>query len=243
MKKPIDSPEDCFEKFIAVEAKAWREDGYSRSPPREYVVKPSGMFRSPISHRLNQPSFTSNNLEDSEAADLTNGCTMMVMGTACDRDTLLYDQIHRRSATSEGYEDYPAEVRKVHADWTRQIWESSEAKVELIYGQKALRAIMADSTIKTTPLPLWDEHSGVILHLVHEESFWNAQAGFRFRKILIFVHHPQYLFYARKGDLTLIYQDKALTVAAAIAGVRHIPDYYPDKLFPKIWPQAQERHL
>ena len=102
---------------------------------------------------------------------------------------------------------------------------------------------MADSTIKTTPLPLWDEYSGVILHFVHEESFWNVQAGFRFRKILIFVHHPQYLFYARKGDLTLIYQDKALTVAAAIAGVRHIPDYYTDKLFSKTWPQAQERHL
>jgi hypothetical protein len=66
-------------------------------------------------------TFTSNILEDEETADPTNGCIMMVMGTAYDRDTLLYDQVHRRDATSEGYENYPLEVRMAHRQWTCQI--------------------------------------------------------------------------------------------------------------------------
>lgn len=108
----------------------------------------------------------------------------MVMGSAYNHDTLLYDQVHRRGATSEGYDNYPLEVRMAHKEWTRQIWESLEAKVEVVYGQKAFKAIITDSTIKSTPVPLWGELSGVPIHLIHEESFRNAQVGFKYRRLL-----------------------------------------------------------
>jgi hypothetical protein len=168
---------------------------------------------------------------------------MMVMGTAYDSDTLLYDQIHRRDAKSEGYENYPSEVRKIHKEWTRQIWESSEAKVEVVYGQKAAKAIITDPNIKSTPVALWGEFSGVIIHLIHEESFRNSQAGFKFRKVIIHANHPQHLFWARGKDPVLIRQDKVLAVAAAIAGVHHVPNYYTDRLFRRKWPSIQKRIL
>jgi len=156
---------------------------------------------------------------------------MMVMGTAYDSDTLLYDQIHRRDAKSEGDENYPSEVRNIHRAWTRQIWESPEAKVEVVYGLKATKAIIAYPSIKSTPVALWGEFSGVIIHLIHEESFRNAQAEFKFRKVIIHARHPQHLFYAHGKDQVLIHQDKVLAVAAAIAGVHHVPNYYTDRLF------------
>jgi hypothetical protein len=112
-----------------------------------------------------------------------------------------------------------------------------------VYGQKAFKAIITDPNIKTTPLPLWGEFSGVLIHIVHKESFRNAQAGFKYRKIVIFAHHPQHLFWARRGDSRLIHQDKIPTVAAAITGVRHTRNYYTDRLFPRKWPSAQRRHL
>ena len=168
---------------------------------------------------------------------------MMVMGTAYQSDTLLYDQIHRRDEKSEGYENYPLEVRKIHEEWTRQIWESSEAKVEVVYGRKASKAIITDPNIKSTPVALWGEFSGVIIHLIHEESFRNAQAGYKFRKVIIHVNHPQHLFYARENDPVLIHQDKSLAVAAAIAGVDHVPNYYTDRLFQRMWPSMQERNM
>ena len=40
-------------------------------------------------------------------ADMTNGCIAMLMGTAFKKDsTLIYDQLHRRSADSEGLKNY-----------------------------------------------------------------------------------------------------------------------------------------
>jgi hypothetical protein len=79
----------------------------------------------------------------------------MVMGTAFDKNsTLIYNQLHRRSKDSEGLRDYPHKVLQVHEDLTRQISESSEAKVEVVYGEKAKRAITCNPKIKFTPLPL-----------------------------------------------------------------------------------------
>ena len=152
-------------------------------------------------------------------------------------------KIHRRDAKSEGYENYPLEVRKIHKEWTRQIWESSEAKVEVVYGRKASKAIITDPNIKSTPIALWGEFSGVIIHLIHEESFRNAQPRFKFRKVIIYVNHPQNLFWAREKAPVLIHQDKVLAVAAAIAGVYHVPNYYTDRLFLRKSPPIQERNL
>jgi hypothetical protein len=56
---------------------------------------------------LHQPTFTVSIPEDGETTDSTNGCISMVMGTAYNRTTLLYDQVHRRDPESEGCTRYP----------------------------------------------------------------------------------------------------------------------------------------
>ena len=81
----------------------------------------------------------------------------MVMNTAFDKgNTLIYDQLHRRSEDSEGLEDYPHKVLQIHEELTRRISESSEAKFEVLYGRIAQQAIMCNPEIKLTQLPLWD---------------------------------------------------------------------------------------
>lgn len=121
------------------------------------LIKPSGSLNSPISHRLDQPSFTTNFQENGEIADPTNGCISIVMNTAFDKgNTLIYDQLHRRSQDPEGLMDYPHKVLQIHEELTRRISESSEAKFEVLYGRIAQQAIMCNPEIKLTQLPLWD---------------------------------------------------------------------------------------
>ena len=231
----------AFDDFVADEAKAWIAAGHPHPPPPEYLVKVSGTFDSPLSHRLNQPSFTCSVPENGETADPTNGCIQMVMGTAYNKTTLLYDQIHRRDTTSEGSENYPETVRVAHAKWTQRIWESSEAKVEVVYGEKCFKSLI--SKVKFTTLPLWGQYAGIILHLIHEENFQNAQEGYKYRKVVMFAHHPQHLFYASAAHPTLIHQEKILTIAAAIAGVQHHKDYYANRMFLRKWPEFHQRHF
>jgi hypothetical protein len=169
IKKPITDIDRAFNQFKLAEAQSWRDSGLQTPPPLEFLVKPSGSFHSLISHRANQPSFTTNVPANGETADRTNGCISMIMGTAYDNTTLMYDQVHRRDPESHGSTSYPQHVRQAHKEWTRQISESSEAKVEVVYGGKATRAIMTDPEVKMTPLPLWGEYSGMILFLIHEE--------------------------------------------------------------------------
>jgi len=56
-----------------------------------HLVRPSGSLESPLAHRLNQPSFTTGCLENSETADNTNGCIAMLTGNAYEPgQTLLF---------------------------------------------------------------------------------------------------------------------------------------------------------
>jgi hypothetical protein len=153
IKQAIVDIKKHFENFRKAEVKAWSQLG-GLSPPEQLLVTPSGSFTSKISHRLNQPSFTTHVLENGETTDRTNPCIDMVLGTAFSQDGLIYDQIHRRDKDSHGSTRYPRTVRQVHQQLTRDIFESSEAKVEVVYGQKALKSIFTDSTMETTPLPL-----------------------------------------------------------------------------------------
>ena len=81
----------------------------------------------------------------------------MIMGTAYDK-TLVYDQVRRqvrrRDPESHGSTRYPLLVQETQKEWTLQISESSEAKVEVVCGEKAMRAILTDPKVRTTPLPL-----------------------------------------------------------------------------------------
>ena len=243
IKKPISNINSAFEAFKSAEAQSWRKSGLSTPPPPEFLVKPSGSLCSPISHRLNQPSFTTNIPENGETADQTNGCIAMVMGTAFEETTLIYDQVHRRDDTSHGSTRYPLFVRQAHQEWTGQISESSEAKVEVVYGLKAARAIMTDRNLKTTPLPLWGEYSGIILILLHETNFQNAQQEYKFRRIMVFAYHPQRLFHDHINCRYVVHQEKTLALAAAMTGVRHLPNYYKNKLWLIVRPSFKQRHL
>ena len=167
----------------------------------------------------------------------------MIMGTAYDNTTLMYDQVHRRDPESHGSTRYPQHVQQTHKEWTRQISESSEAKVEVVYGAKAIRAIMTDPEVKMTPLPLWGEYSGMILLLIHEENFRNAQDRYKFRKIMVRAYHPQRLFVDPVDGQYVCYQEQAITVAAAMARVHHIPNYYREKLWLLVRPPSVQRHL
>jgi hypothetical protein len=94
IKKPMCSIESAFNVFTVDEDRIWTRSGAREPPPSKFLVKPSGSLESPLSHRLNQPSFNSNFPENGETADSTNGCIAMVRGTSYDRHTLLYDQVH-----------------------------------------------------------------------------------------------------------------------------------------------------
>jgi hypothetical protein len=201
-----------YSKFKAREVASWGK--YTKTlPPVEYLVKPSGALTSPISHRLNEPSLRVNIAENGETADLTNPCIAMAIGTASTDDVLVYDQIHRREENSNGSAQYPSGVLQAHADWTEQILESSEAKVEVVYGKKAQTPILANKA--HTPLPLWGEFEGVLLLLLEESNFRNAQEGYRFRKVIVCVAHPQHLFYQTAGSHRLWEQERSTSVAAA----------------------------
>lgn len=60
IQKPISDIDRAFEEFKKLETESWKASGLQIPPPPEFLVKPSGSFQSPISHRANQPSFTTN---------------------------------------------------------------------------------------------------------------------------------------------------------------------------------------
>jgi len=82
--------EEAFKAFEDAEITAWKHYG-EETPPRQFLVRPSGSLTLPIAHRLNQPSFTTNIASNGETVDRTNPCISMVMGTAYPKNALLYD--------------------------------------------------------------------------------------------------------------------------------------------------------
>lgn len=66
IQKPISDIDRAFEEFKKFETESWKASGLQIPPPPEFLVKPSGSFQSPISHRANQPSFTTNIPENGE---------------------------------------------------------------------------------------------------------------------------------------------------------------------------------
>ncbi|KAH8891469.1 hypothetical protein GQ53DRAFT_765030 [Thozetella sp. PMI_491] len=132
--RPITDIKTSFYGFQAQEVSIWKTFGENRSPA--HLVQPSGSLESPLAMRLNQPSFTTKFLENSEAADISNGCIAMVMGTAYNCNTLLFDHVHRRSDRSEAIQEseYPEDVLRCHEEFTKKIADSTMAKVEIVYG-------------------------------------------------------------------------------------------------------------
>ena len=86
--------------------------------------------------RDEEHAWTTSAPASTEVADKANLCIAMVMANALrERETLMYDHLHRRSKRSEGLRTYPENVLHVYEEFTHRIIESSAAKVEVIYGE------------------------------------------------------------------------------------------------------------
>lgn len=60
---------------------------------------------------------------------------------------------------------------------------------------------------------------------------------------MICAHHPQTLFKDRVNGRYVVNQEKALSLAAAMANLHHILGYYKTKLWPTIQSCSKQRHL
>ena len=238
LQKPILNMDQAWESFKVIESQTWIASGtIPPSKPKDIpsfvsaLVKPSGALTSPVSHRLHQPSYSTSNTQNEETADPTSTCIAMVMGTVFEKGkTLIYDQLHRRDQKSEGIQHYPQNVLDCHDEFTRRVTESSEAKVEVVYGTPVEQYLRRQFRGTSTTLPLWGPYDGISITLVHEEAFRNQQQEFKFRKILLFARHPNRMFYAPRGGEEAATQDKILSVASQMSRVPHIPRYYADYL-------------
>lgn len=212
---------EAFQTFSDKELQAWETSfkaGTAQEiPPSRYLLRPSGSLKSEVIHHLNQPSYTSNFGYGRETADPSNGCIAMVMGNLFDGDkSLIFDQIHRRERESRGLEEFPEPVVNCHNDFTKAVMESSEAKVEIIWG-KVVRDSLNEK-FKITHIPLWGEAEGISIGLLHEENFKNQEFGHKYRRILIFVMHPQRIYYEPGNSEVAAKQDKSCLLASKIAG-------------------------
>ena len=154
----------------------------------------------------------------------------MVMGNAFQEgETLVSDHLHRRSAKSEGFDQYTQAVINAHEEFTHQIMASSTAKVEVVYGHAVQKCIL--QTMTCYVLPLWGRFSGILLVLVYESNFNNAEEGFMFRKVIFFATHPQRMFYEREGSSVAVRQDLTFAAASCIADLKVNIDlkYYESK--------------
>ncbi|KIM98509.1 hypothetical protein OIDMADRAFT_56866 [Oidiodendron maius Zn] len=223
---PITDLVSSFERFRAEEPYAWGEDA---GQDGKYLVKPSGSLQSPLAHRLNQPSWTTASPENGETADQTNGCIAMVMGNAYTSDTLVYDHIHRRDTGSNGIQEYPAQVLRQHERFTRDIAESSWAKVEIIYGVKAQTRFL--QTHEVDVVILWGEYKGLKLVLVHETNYRNQDERYKIRRIVLMASHPQHIFYHSCSSYITKQQEMIIRAAALMVNnaVPFVENYFLEK--------------
>ena len=230
-----------FEIFMEKEVQAWK---ISKRTPEKFscLVPPSGSLDSIIAHHLHQPLFTTDRLNKGDTADYSNGCIAMVMGNAFRQgESLLFDHLHRRSIKSKGLEQYPQTVIDAHEEFTRQLMASSAAKVEIVYGRIVQRRIL--QTMSCDILPLWGPINEILLFLVHENNFNNADKAFLYRKVLLFATHPQRMFYESRGSSIAIRQDPTFEVASYIADLKIDVDieYYQSKKWYSKVPTVYQR--
>ncbi|KIN07216.1 hypothetical protein OIDMADRAFT_139835 [Oidiodendron maius Zn] len=75
-----------------------------------------------------------------------------------------------------------------------------------------------------------------------DSSTLDLTANFKFRRAVVFTHHPQTLFYDTIGDLFVERQERSIAAAASMARVEHIPNYYLHKLWNKFGLSSHKRH-
>ena len=180
--------DDAFSKFADAEVSIWAAYGDS-VPGRDLLVRVSGSLQSPMAHHVHQPSFTTLHPRNSETADETNPCIAGIMGNAFEKDkSLIYNHLLRRDEKSEGLKNYPEDITRCHEAYLQQVRESMEAKVEVVYGTPAKERMLQKQGFKFDILPLWGE---IYITSDRESNYSNPQQGHQYRRVIIFVAHPQ----------------------------------------------------
>lgn len=160
----------------------------------------------------------------------------MVMGNLYTSETLVFDHLHRRSENSEGLETLPEPFLDCHEIFTRDICESMLAKVEFLHGRRVHNRILKTrgNANKFTALPLWGPFEGVSLFLAHESNYRNADLRYKFRRICLFVLHPQVFFYEQKGSGLGELQDRIHIAAARMTDMPVREFYFREKEWRKL---------
>jgi hypothetical protein len=233
-----------YELLRERDAAAWKSCHQTPEKGSEFV-KPSGSLDSPIAHHLTQPSMTTSAFGAEETADPSNGCTAMIMNNnAFRQNTLMFDHIHRRSCNCEDIENYPPQVLQDHEDFTKRIMASSAAKVEIAYGQKVRDRLV--KAFNPLILPLWGDYDGILLGLIPEHLFHNAQEPYEYRKAVLFAAHPQFMFGQKSNNVWLKRQDYITKAAVLMADpeVEFNDRYYQSRTFMKgslsVWERAHQ---
>ena len=122
-----------------------------------------------------------------------------------------------------------AQLSSAHEECTRQLTASCAVKVEIIHGRIARRRNL--QTMMCYILPLWDRFSGILLILVNESNFNNAEKAFIYRRVMLFAKHPQYVFYKQRGSSVAVRQDLTFEAVFYITNLRVSVDieYYQSK--------------
>ena len=137
---------------------------------------------------------------------------------------LIYDQILRRDEKSDGLQKYPEDIIQCHETFVRSVREFSEAKVEIVHAILVRERIFQQQSFNFDVLPLWGDFKGVSIVLDHESNYKNAERENQYRRIIVFVAHPQRIFYASSEENTM--QEKLTTVAAKTAKTKFVKGYY-----------------
>jgi hypothetical protein len=170
-------------------------------------------------------------------------CLAMVMGNAYKSDTLVYDHIHRRDTESNGIQEYPAQVLRHHERSTRDIAESTWAKVEIIYGVKAQTRFL--QTHEVDVVILWGEYEGLKLVLAHETNYRNQDERYKIRRILLMASHPHHIFYHSRSSYITKQQEMIMRAATLMVNntVPFVENYFLEKWYSHILSVAQQMEL
>ncbi|KAL3478803.1 hypothetical protein BJX99DRAFT_100769 [Aspergillus californicus] len=132
---------------------------------------------------------------------------------------LVFDQVCRREETLNVLHFYNEDIYKPHRDFVREIRRHMSAVVEICWGRDLWKEMECNMGIRLVSFPLWGAFSSVRLYLELGED------GRSLIRFILYVYHPQ--FFCRSGIGKLgperrksfgQAQDKALTVAARLAG-------------------------
>jgi hypothetical protein len=210
--------DSAFATFVAKETGVWRQLGVERSS--QHLLPPSGSLASPIACHLMNPTFYVGDPENPVTDDPTSPTIQLMNDSGfSSNNCLVFDQVCRREETLDVLHFYNEDIYKPHREFVGEIQRHMSAVVEVCWGRDVWKEMECNMGIRLVSFPLWGAFSSVRLYL---ELGDDGRSLIRF---ILRVYHPQ--FFCRSGIGKLgperrksfgQAQDKALTVAARLAG-------------------------